>query len=52
LRALVVPVIFILSIALVVFRNNIVLYFWLLAIVLEVADLIYRRLRGRSHKED
>lgn len=52
LRALVVPVIFILSIAIIVFRNNIVIYFWLLVIVLEVADLIYRRMRGRSHKED
>jgi hypothetical protein len=52
LRALVVPVIFILSIAIIVFRNNIVIYFWLLVIALELADLIYRRIRGRSHKED
>jgi uncharacterized membrane protein len=51
-RALLVPIIFILSIAIILFRNNIVIYFWLLVIVLEVIDLIYRRIRRRSHKED
>jgi uncharacterized membrane protein len=52
LRALMVPIIFILSIAIILFRNNMVFYFWLLVIVLEVADLVYRRIRRRSHQED
>ena len=51
-RALLVPIIFILSIAIILFRNNIVIYFWLLVIVVEVIDLIYRRIRRRSQKED
>jgi uncharacterized membrane protein len=42
-RALLVPIIFILSIAIIIFRNNLVIYFWLLVIVLEVVDLVYRR---------
>jgi uncharacterized membrane protein len=51
-RALLVPVIFILSIAIILFRNNIVIYFWLLVIVVEVIDLVYRRIRRTSHEED
>jgi uncharacterized membrane protein len=51
-RALLVPIIFILSIAIILFRNNIVIYFWLLVIVLEVADLVYRRIRRRTHEPD
>jgi hypothetical protein len=51
-RALLVPIIFILSIAIILFRNNIVIYFWLLVIVVEVIDLVYRRIRRRSHEED
>jgi hypothetical protein len=51
-RALLVPIIFILSIAIILFRNNVVIYFWLLVIILEVVDLIYRRVRRNSHKED
>src|SRR6266516_5298983 len=51
-RALLVPIIFLLSIAIILFRNNIVIYFWLLVIVVEVIDLIYRRIRRRSHEED
>ena len=51
-RALLVPIIFILSTAVILFRNNLVFYFWLLVIVLEVADLVYRRIRSRSHKEE
>jgi len=51
-RALLVPIIFILSIAIILFRNDLVFYFWLLVIVLEVADLVYRRIRRRSQKED
>ena len=52
LRALLTPMIFILSIAIILFRNNIVIYFWLLVLVVEVIDLIYRRIRRRSHEKD
>jgi uncharacterized membrane protein len=52
LRALLVPIVFILSIAIILFRNNFVIYFWLLVIVLEVADLVYRRVQRKSLKED
>ena len=50
LRALLVPIIFILSIAIILFHNDSALYFWLLVIVLEVADLVYRRVRRRLNK--
>ena len=50
LRALLVPMIFLLSIAIIFFRNDLAIYFWLLVIVLEMADLIYRRVRRRLHK--
>ena len=50
LRALLVPMIFILSIAIILFRNDLAFYFWLLVIVLEVADLVYRRVQHRLHK--
>jgi len=50
LRALMVPMIFILSIAIILFRNDLALYFWLLIIILEVADLVYRRIQRRLHK--
>jgi uncharacterized membrane protein len=52
LRALLVPMVFILSIAIILFRNDLAFYFWLLVIVLEVVDLVYRRIRRRSHEED
>ncbi len=52
LRALLVPIIFLLSIAIILFRNDFAVYFWLLVIVLEVADLVYKRIRRRSQKED
>jgi hypothetical protein len=52
LRALLVPMIFLLSIAIILFRNDLAFYFWLLVIVLEVADLVYRRVRRKSHEED
>jgi uncharacterized membrane protein len=52
LRALLVPMIFILSVAIILFRNDLAIYFWLLVIILEVADLVYRRVRRRSHQED
>jgi uncharacterized membrane protein len=48
-RALLIPMIFLLSIAIILFRNDLAFYFWLLVIVLEVADLIYRRIRRRTH---
>jgi uncharacterized membrane protein len=50
LRALLVPMIFILSIAIILFHNDYAFYFWLLVIVLEVADLVYRRVRRRLNK--
>jgi uncharacterized membrane protein len=50
-RALLTPMIFILSIAIILFRNDFAIYIWLLVIVLEVADLVYRRVRRGSHKE-
>jgi len=52
LRALLIPMIFLLSMAIIVFRNDLAFYFWLLVIVLEVADLLYRRVWRRSHEED
>jgi uncharacterized membrane protein len=52
LRALLIPLVFILSIAIILFRNDLAFYFWLLVIVLEVADMVYRRIRRRSHEED
>ncbi len=51
LRALLVPMIFILSIGVILFRNDYAIYIWLVVIVLEVADLVYRRVRRGSHKE-
>jgi uncharacterized membrane protein len=50
LRALMVPMIFILSIAIILFRNDLAFYFWLLVILLEVADLVYRHVQRRLHK--
>ena len=51
LRVLLPPMIFILSIAIILFRNDLAIYFWLLVIVLEVIDLVYRRVRRGSHNE-
>jgi hypothetical protein len=51
-RALLVPMVFILSIAIILFRNDLAVYFWLLVIVVEVADVVYRRIRRSSQKED
>ncbi len=51
LRALLVPLIFLLSIAIILFREDYTIYLWLLVIVLEVADLVYRRIRRGSHRE-
>jgi uncharacterized membrane protein len=45
LRALLIPTIFILSIAIILFHNDYAIWIWLLVIVVEGADLIYRRVR-------
>jgi uncharacterized membrane protein len=50
LRSLLVPLIFLLSIAIILFRNDLAVYFWLLVIILEVAALVYRRVQHRLHK--
>ena len=50
LRALLAPMIFLLSIAIILFRNDLAVYFWLLVIILEVAALVYRRVQHRLHK--
>ena len=52
LRALLVPMIFLFSTAIIFFRNGLAFYFWLLVILLEVADLVYRRVRRRSHEKE
>jgi uncharacterized membrane protein len=52
LRALLIPIIFLLSMAIILFRKDLAFSFWLPVIVLEVADLVYRRIRRRSHEED
>ncbi len=49
LRTLLTPMIFILSIALILLRNNYAISIWLLVIVVEVADQVYRRFRRGSH---
>ncbi len=51
LRALLVPMIFILSIAIILFRNDYALPIWLLVIIVEVAGQVYRRVWRRPHKE-
>ena len=52
LRALLIPMIFLFSTAIIFFRNGLAFYFWLLVIILEVADLVYRRVRRRSQKQE
>ena len=51
LRAFLVPIIFLLSIAIILFRTDLAIYFWLLVIVAEGADLVYRRIRRRTHED-
>jgi uncharacterized membrane protein len=51
LRALLVPIIFILSIAIMLFRNDLAIYVWLLVLVAEGADLVYRRIRRRTQED-
>lgn len=47
LRTLLTPMIFILSIAIIFFRNDYAFYIWLLVIVVEAADLVYHRRTAR-----
>ncbi|MGZ3625609.1 MAG: hypothetical protein ACXVB7_21220, partial [Ktedonobacteraceae bacterium] len=51
-RALLIPMVFILSIAIILFRNDLAFYFWLLVIGVEVVDLVYRRVQRRSREEN
>ena len=51
LRALLVPIIFMICIAIILYRNDLACYFWLLVIVAEGADLVYRRIRRRTHQD-
>jgi hypothetical protein len=51
LRDYLVPMIFILSIAIILFHNDLAFYFWLLMLVPEIADFDYRRVRRRLHKK-
>jgi uncharacterized membrane protein len=53
LHVLWTPVIFILSLGTVLFSNNYTIYTWLLVLVLNLADLIYERVRhgSRQRKE-
>jgi uncharacterized membrane protein len=51
LRVLLTPMIFILSIAIIFFRNDYAIYIWLLVIVLEAADQVYSRVRRASYKK-
>jgi uncharacterized membrane protein len=50
LRALLAPMIFLSSIAVIIYRNDYIIYIWLLAIILLVADLVYWRVRHGSHQ--
>ena len=49
LRALLVPMIFILSFGIILFHNDYAIYIWLLVIVLEVADTNLRSLVQVPH---
>jgi hypothetical protein len=50
-RALLVPMIFLLSIAIILLPNDLTLFFWLLVLGLEFAGLDYRRVRRLLHRE-
>ena len=50
LSALLAPMIFILSLAVIIFSNDYDIYFWVLVIILEVADQVYWRVRRGSYK--
>jgi uncharacterized membrane protein len=47
-RALLPPLIFLFSLGVIYFRNEATVYIWLLVLVLEAADLLYRRVRHNS----
>jgi len=52
LRALLAPMIFLLSIAVIIRRNDYIIYIWLLAIILLVADLVYWHMRRGLHQRE
>jgi hypothetical protein len=51
LSTLLVPMIFLLSLAIILFRNDLAFYFWLLVLIPEIADHDYRRMQCRLYKE-
>ncbi len=51
LRAFLTPMIFLVSIAVIIFRYDYTIYVWLLVIVVEGVDLVSTRIRRRSHQE-
>jgi len=51
LRILLTPMIFLLSIAIILFHNDYAISIWLLVIVVEGADMIYNRVRRASYKK-
>ena len=51
MRALVTPLLFLLSITIIFYRNDYAISLWVLVIVVEVIDLIYRRVRRSPHRE-
>jgi uncharacterized membrane protein len=52
LRALLAPLIFLSSIAVIIYRNDYIIYIWLLAIILLVADLAYWRIRQGAYQRE
>jgi uncharacterized membrane protein len=50
LHVLWTPMLFILSLGAVLFRNNYTIYTWLLVLILNMADLIYERVRNISRQ--
>ncbi len=52
LRALLAPLIFLLSIAVIIYNNDYIIFIWLLAIILLVVDLVYWRMRHSSHQRE
>ena len=52
LRALLAPMIFLFSIAVIIYRNDYIIYIWLLAIILLVADLVYWHMRRGLHQRE
>ncbi len=50
-RALLIPMVFLLSIAIILFSNDLAFYFGLLVIVLEIVDLVFRRIRRKTNAD-